>query len=231
MRRTGVGLLLAVMVTAFVGCDGRSPRKATQAILKVHQERIEQLRKLNAHLQEEATRQRNAARSLEEEKRQLAEEIAALKRRQEEQKVALAADRKRLKAIFASRFAEVEIRDHYLVLTLLGVFDPGAATIKPKAMSLIRRLGSALQLEFKEHQALVMGHTDNAPIRGGPFKDHWELSTARAVAVAKYLLQQARVAPGRLLTSGAGKHRPIASNDHVEGRARNRRIEVWIGPR
>jgi len=227
---TGIGLLAAAMITALVGCSGGT-RRANQAILKVHQEKIERLQKLSTHLQQEATRERNAARSLRKEKRQLAEEIAAFKRRQEEQKIALAADRKRLKAIFASRFAETDIRNGSLVLTLTGVFDPGSATIKPTAMGLIRRLGSALQLEFKERQALIMGHTDNAPIRGGPFKDHWELSTERAVVVAKLLLQQARVAPGRLLTGGAGKHRPIASNDHVEGRARNRRIEVWVWPR
>jgi len=72
----------------------------------------------------------------------------------------------------------------------------------------------------------VQGHTDNLPIpSNSPYKDNWELSTARAVAVVKELIAD-RVKAKRLAASGHAQFKPIATNATPEGRARNRRVEL-----
>ena len=76
---------------------------------------------------------------------------------------------------------------------------------------------------------LVGGHTDDRPMHGGRFASNWELSTARALAVAR-VLTRAGVPPDRVVASGFGEHHPRASNVEEAGRAKNRRIEVLLVP-
>jgi chemotaxis protein MotB len=76
---------------------------------------------------------------------------------------------------------------------------------------------------------LVGGHTDDRPIHGGRFASNWELSTARALAVAR-VLTRAGVPPGRVVASGFAEHHPRSANDDEQGRAKNRRIEVLLVP-
>jgi len=76
----------------------------------------------------------------------------------------------------------------------------------------------------------VEGFTDNVPI--GPelrnrFPSNWELSTARATDVVRYLVAQG-VNPNILSAQGFGETRPVASNDTAQGRAKNRRVEIVI---
>jgi type VI secretion system protein ImpK len=72
----------------------------------------------------------------------------------------------------------------------------------------------------------VVGHTDNTPIRTLRFPSNWELSKARAESVARLLA--ARVGPDRLRADGRGEAEPVASNDTLQGRARNRRVEITV---
>ncbi|MFT3915821.1 MAG: OmpA family protein [Anaeromyxobacteraceae bacterium] len=74
----------------------------------------------------------------------------------------------------------------------------------------------------------VEGHTDNVPV-GGAFPTNWELSTARALAVVRFLQAQG-LDPARLAAAGYGEYRPIAPNDSAEGRSQNRRIEILLAP-
>ncbi len=76
------------------------------------------------------------------------------------------------------------------------------------------------------------GHTDNVPI--GPaiidkFPTNWELSTARATTVVRYL-QERGVNPGYLSAEGYSEYRPVAPNDTEEGKSKNRRIEIVLIP-
>lgn len=74
----------------------------------------------------------------------------------------------------------------------------------------------------------VDGHTDNVPLSGtGKYADNWELSSARATAVVKYLISQG-VSPDRLVAAGFGQYQPIAPGDTPEARAQNRRIELKL---
>ena len=77
-------------------------------------------------------------------------------------------------------------------------------------------------------EIVVSGHTDNVPLRGGKFESNWDLSAARATSVVHDLLFDHHLDPTRMTVQGFGDSRPIASNDTVEGRAANRRVEITI---
>jgi len=77
------------------------------------------------------------------------------------------------------------------------------------------------------YQIRVEGHTDDVPIHSDKFASNWELSAARAVTVARYF-QGLGVVPERLAATGFGEYRPIADNATPEGRAANRRVEIFL---
>ena len=83
---------------------------------------------------------------------------------------------------------------------------------------------------LQNQRIVVEGFTDNVPI--GPelrsrFPSNWELSTARATGVVRYLVAQG-VPPNMLSVQGFGDSQPVASNDTAQGRAKNRRVEIVI---
>ena len=80
------------------------------------------------------------------------------------------------------------------------------------------------------HDIGIEGHTDNEPIKYSGWKSNWELSTARALSVLHYLIDEKGVAPIRVSAIGYGEYRPIASNSNKEGRQANRRVEIVILP-
>ncbi|NOY44483.1 MAG: OmpA family protein [Deltaproteobacteria bacterium] len=112
------------------------------------------------------------------------------------------------------------------------LFDSGSARIKPEGREVLRRLGEMLKAQA-DKAIVIEGHTDNVPIAGAlaeRFPSNWELSTARATSVVRFLQDEVGVEPERLSAVGFGPYRPVASNDTPEGRARNRRIEIKLVP-
>jgi chemotaxis protein MotB len=105
-------------------------------------------------------------------------------------------------------------------------FESGKAVLLPEAREALTQLASVLK-DFS-HQLRVEGHTDNVPIHTEQFASNWELSATRAVNIARFLAEEAHLAPGRLAASGYGEFHPIASNGTAEGRAQNRRVEIVI---
>ena len=78
------------------------------------------------------------------------------------------------------------------------------------------------------NQIRLEGHTDNVPIHNEQFKNNWELSSARSIAVLQFLTDKFSVPVKRLAVSGYADVEPVASNDTEVGRARNRRVDVVI---
>ncbi len=74
----------------------------------------------------------------------------------------------------------------------------------------------------------VEGHTDDMPIHTLEFPSNWELSTSRAVGVLRYFLEKGMIQADRLEAVGCGAYRPIATNATVEGRKKNRRVELHM---
>jgi chemotaxis protein MotB len=112
------------------------------------------------------------------------------------------------------------------------LFDSGEAEIKPAGRSVIEKVAHILT-KAEDRRIEVQGHTDNVPIVGALAKRYptnWELSAARAVNVAR-LLQASGVDPLRLAAVAQSEYRPRTANDSDEGRRKNRRIEIVLGPR
>jgi type VI secretion system protein ImpK len=110
-------------------------------------------------------------------------------------------------------------------LTNKAMFASGSATLNPDALPLLRRIGKALAGEPGGVQ--VDGYTDNQPIRTVRFPSNWQLSQARADAVAAVLA--AELPAGRTIKAmGKGDGDPLASNATPEGREQNRRTEIVL---
>ena len=103
-----------------------------------------------------------------------------------------------------------------------------AVELGAQSVRTLNRLADILQ-EAPAHQARFAVHTDNIPLRrGSKWATNWELSTARAAKLARYLIVEKGVAGGRLSIAGYGEYRPVADNNTPEGRRLNRRVEVII---
>jgi chemotaxis protein MotB len=115
-----------------------------------------------------------------------------------------------------------------IVISLNGnlLFDSGKSDLKPRGMILLDTL--AERLRTMPNEIRVEGHTDNIPIATPLYPSNWELSSARATTVGRYLAEHSEIAPNRLIAAGYGEYRPVAPNDTREGRARNRRVDLVV---
>ena len=119
----------------------------------------------------------------------------------------------------------------WMEVTLPGdlVFRSGGVLPGPEAQTAIVRIAGVLASQ--DNAIVVEGHTDNLPIGTSlreRFPSNWELSAARAAAVARFL-QSEGINPKRLSIQAFSYHRPVADNRTEEGRRRNRRIEIVLG--
>lgn len=106
------------------------------------------------------------------------------------------------------------------------LFDLGKATLKAEAISFLDKLSQIIAAN--NYQIEVVGHTDNFPISNPAYPTNWELSSARAARVARYLIQSGSLEPGRFTVIGHAFYRPNVPNDTLENKAKNRRVEIII---
>ena len=116
--------------------------------------------------------------------------------------------------------------------TLVSIADERQfpfSQVEPSAAvkTIVERIASAL--DRVAGPVIVRGFADNVPVRPGVFASNVELSEARAKAVAGLLSARLAV-PGRVTAEGAGENEPLAPNDSEDNRAKNRRIEILVGP-
>ena len=108
-------------------------------------------------------------------------------------------------------------------------FDSGRAALKDSGKKVLKEVADAMQ-DYADKAIRVVGHTDNVPIAKASrsvFASNWELSAARATTVVRFL-QEAGIAPGRLIATGRAEYAPVAPNDSPQGRQKNRRIEITL---
>ncbi len=108
-----------------------------------------------------------------------------------------------------------------------ALFPSGSAELRAES----RRFGTQIAklLSPLTQKVTVSGHTDTVPINSREFPSNWELSSRRAVNFMRFLMaQETGLRPERFSATGYGEYRPMAGNDTVEGRAANRRVEVFI---
>lgn len=200
-------------------------------LAKEREQLQQQQSQLNASLDQE--RQRLKAEEaekerLERERAAKEEEIRRLTRTQEELTKSLQDE------IAKGNITIQQVRDRLTINMVDRVlFDSGQAQVKPAGMKVLKQVAEVLN-KVTDKQIRIEGHTDNVPISTklqDRFKTNWELSTARATTVVRYLIDQGGVDRQYLSAVGYADTRPIASNDSDEGRASNRRIEIVLYPR
>ncbi len=185
----------------------------------------DRLAKEREQLRQEQSR---LAATLDQERAAKEEEIKRLTRTQEELTKSLQDE------IAKGNITIQQIHDRLTINMVDRVlFDSGQAQIKPAGMKVLKQVAEILATAT-DKQIRIEGHTDNVPISTklqDRFKTNWELSTARATTVVRYLIDQGGLDRQYLAAVGYADTRPIASNDSDEGRASNRRIEIVLYPR
>ena len=110
------------------------------------------------------------------------------------------------------------------------LFKSGRWNIELQGKQALVRLSKVLE-ENPDISILIEGHTDNIPFTSrGAIESNWDLSTKRATAVVKILLENNKILPQNLTAAGKSEFVPIAPNTSVDGRAANRRIEIILSP-
>ena len=113
------------------------------------------------------------------------------------------------------------------------LFPSGEQGITEEGRRVLKRVGAVL-FQAKDKTFRIEGHTDNVPTGKALrniFPSNWELSTARATNVVRFLQESAGIDPAALEAVGMGEYHPIASNKTPQGRSQNRRIEIILFPR
>lgn len=116
---------------------------------------------------------------------------------------------------------QIELKDSIL-------FSSGSADTSEQAQKIFDEIADILKGYSNPVQ--VEGFTDNIPIKSVKYPTNWELSTARACAIVKYLASKG-IAPERLSAVGYGEYQPVAANDTEQGRAQNRRVTIMVAKR
>ncbi|MBN2039976.1 MAG: OmpA family protein [Spirochaetes bacterium] len=109
-------------------------------------------------------------------------------------------------------------------------FDSGSSSLKKDVMNALEKVANILS-NYPENRIVIEGHTDNVPISTKKFRDNWQLSSERALAVLNFLLKNTKLDPVRFSAAGFGEYQPIVSNDTPENKALNRRVDIVVIPR
>lgn len=128
--------------------------------------------------------------------------------------------------MFSAAEARVFREGNNIILRLTGLtFDSGQSQIKPASFDLLGKVEKAIDV-FPRSELIIEGHTDS--FGGDDFNQ--KLSQERAESVQQYMINAMRIPTYRLIATGYGETRPVASNETESGRTRNRRIDIVIRP-
>ncbi|MEO5501893.1 MAG: OmpA family protein [Ginsengibacter sp.] len=117
----------------------------------------------------------------------------------------------------------------YVSLSENLLFPSGSAVVNTKGVDALSKLAAVLNLN-NDVSVDIEGHTDSIPIRG-KYQDNWDLSTARANSIVRVLVNNYKVDPRRVISSGHSYYNPVASNATADGRAKNRRTDIILSPK
>lgn len=157
-----------------------------------------------------------------------------LRRRQQQQEARLATYRNMLsqfRSMISSGQLRVRVVRGRMVIELPAgiLFDSGRSELRAEGQNVLRQVGTVLA-QIRERDFLVAGHTDNQQIsRGGRYEDNWDLSSARAINVVRFLAQNG-VTAQHLGAAGYAEFQPARENDTDVNRAQNRRVEIILMP-
>lgn len=117
----------------------------------------------------------------------------------------------------------------YVMINVSGslLYDSGKAELMTDALPIFSKIGDILKV-YSGYRISIIGHTDSVPVTSGSYKNNNELSAARAINAAEYLMNVKKIPAANLEWIGRGEYDPVAENTTVSGRAKNRRIEIRI---
>ena len=124
-----------------------------------------------------------------------------------------------ISATYKSDGIYITLADHLL-------FKSGSANINSQGYSVLDQVIKSISQT--RYDIRIEGHTDDIPIHTKKYPTNWELSIDRAIHVLKYFIQYGNVSPTKLSAVGYGDAKPVAKNDSVENRSKNRRVEVVL---
>jgi chemotaxis protein MotB len=192
-----------------------------------------QLAQLNQQLktmENDAVRMRKRFRSKLQATQKELEELAKARKAAEQRAQMLKELTARFRKLIDAGKLSIKIIHGRMVLKLKSavLFDSGRTRLKSAGERALAEIAKVLKTIDDKHFQ-VAGHTDDRPMRSRRFKSNWELSTARAVEVVKFL-QERGVKPSNLSAAGFSQYQPVARNTTRRGRRRNRRIEITLLP-
>lgn len=168
----------------------------------------------------------------------LNDEISGLKKLTETQKEELArmgrqADDLEKQLEEEIRKGEITIKKYHnrIVINIQDkiLFPSGSAALRPEVHKALDKISGVLK-NYPENRIQVEGHTDNVPIRTSEFRDNWQLSSERALAVLQRLLANSSLKPERFSAVGYGEYGPVVPNNSPQNRALNRRVDITVVP-
>jgi chemotaxis protein MotB len=142
----------------------------------------------------------------------------------------------KLKSVLKEGFNDEDIQVNvektvvYISIADKLLFKSGSSTISSTAKNVLGKVAEVVGAQ-PNVEVMVEGYTDNKPIKTANIKDNWDLSVQRATAVVRVLQNDYNIEPSRLIAAGRSEYKPVASNDTVEGRARNRRTRIVLMPK
>ena len=130
------------------------------------------------------------------------------------------------------RDVKVRFNERGLIISLMTdkvLFESGQAALLPRTREILSDIAELLKQQT--NPVIVEGHTDDSPITKRSIKakysDNWDLSTARAINVLKYMIRKG-VSPDRMSAAGYGEFRPLVPNIDDITRMKNRRIDIVL---
>ena len=207
----GLGLLFLV-----TGCSGMKQLETENASLKNQVSELEQIKK------------------------DYSDKLTSSERHSEQEQARLRAEMEQLRADLNQKLEQQISENQALVqkvsdLTVItlgetALFGSGLADLTPAGAETVNKIAETLK-DYPGYHLRVEGHTDNRAIGKNlktKFSSNWELSTARATAVVRYMIYGLQIAPERLSAAGYAQYRPASDNNSKEGRAMNRRIRAVV---
>ena len=130
---------------------------------------------------------------------------------------------------------ETKIEKGRLKVSFKGdiLFESGKHQLRQEGKQLLESVFPILIKSTVQNDIFIAGHTDNVPIREDArdqYESNWNLSAYRAIEVVNYLMEKG-ISPQSMTAAGYGEFNPIADNSTDEGKAKNRRVELFIIPR
>ncbi len=108
------------------------------------------------------------------------------------------------------------------------LFKSASAKLEPSALAKLDKVGVLISQKFMMHNIRIEGNSDNLPFSNKIYPSNWELSSARACSIVRYMIDRFKLHPDLFTPVGFGSTRPIAANNTPRGRAENRRVEIIV---